>query len=373
MRRSTRTVRVAGVAALLLVVPSAVTPQTVQYAYDAAGRLSVVADARGDLAVYDYDAVGNLLSIRRVAVSGAPETVVVALVSPGAARRGATVSIFGKGFATTPSANTVAFNGAHADVLSATATRLTVTVPAAAVNGPVGVTSPSGAATSPMPFRVLGALAITPPTAVVTPGATVRFTASGEGIEAVRWSVDGLVGGDPRHGTITSDGLYLAPTSLPPDGARIDATSLDDPAIQATARVTMLGSRALFVVARDTVSVGVAAPTAPTFAMAPALTLAVAPIVLGVAPPEGARGETVRVTVRGAGFAGATRLEFLTGTAADPALAVGHLAISPEGDQATADVTIAADAAPGARIVRIVTPSSTSGGAASGDNLFTVR
>ena len=373
MRRSACTVRVVAVAALLLLVPSAVTPQTVQYAYDAAGRLSVVADARGDLAVYDYDAVGNLLSIRRVAVAGAPEAVVIALVSPAAARRGATVSIFGKGFATTPSANTVAFNGAHADVLSATATRLTVTVPAAAVSGPVGVTSPSGAATSPTSFRVLGALAITPPTAVVTPGATVSFTASGEGVDAVRWSVDGLVGGDPRHGTITGDGLYLAPPSLPPDGARIDATSLDDPAIQATARVTMLPSRPLFVVARDAVGVGVAAPMAPTFAMAPALTLAVAPIVLGVAPPEGARGATVRMTVSGAGFAGATRLEFVTGTAVDPALAVGDLAISPDGDQATADVAIAADAAPGARIVRIVTPSSTSGSAASGDNLFTVR
>ena len=54
--------------ATLLVLRSAAPAQTIHYSYDAAGRLSVVADPRGDLAVYDYDAVGNLVSIRRIAI-----------------------------------------------------------------------------------------------------------------------------------------------------------------------------------------------------------------------------------------------------------------------------------------------------------------
>ena len=182
--------------AILLAVPLGATSETIQYAYDAVGRLSVVADLRGDLAVYDYDAVGNMLAIRRVTVAALPDAVVVALVVPEAARPGATLSIFGKGFAATPEDNTVTINGAGAAVVTAAPTRLTVRVPSGATTGPIHVTARLGAATSPEPFRVLGALGITPPTAVVAPRGSVRFTATGEGTSAVRWSVDGIAGGD---------------------------------------------------------------------------------------------------------------------------------------------------------------------------------
>lgn len=370
MRRHVRDLP-CSVAALLLAVPPSATSQTVQYAYDAAGRLSVVADTRGDLAVYDYDAVGNLLSIRRVAVADAPDAVVIALVAPEAARRGATISIFGKGFAATPDANSVTVNGARADVVTASSTRLTVIVPQEATTGAIRVTAPLGTATSSHPFRVLGALGITPPTAVVAPRGSVRFTAFGDGLTAVRWSVDGLAGGDAARGTITSEGVYVAPPSLRPEGVRITATSVHDPALEATARVSMIASRPLFLVPRSIVSVGVARTA--TFAMAAPLAVRLAPVVLSVDPPSGARGQAVRVTVTGVGFEGATRLEFATGPAADPTLAVGELAISPDGRAATADVAIAADAGLGARIVRIVTPTGSSSGAALGNNLFTVR
>jgi YD repeat-containing protein len=359
------------VIAILLAITPTARSQTVQYAYDAAGRLSVVGDARGDVAVYDYDAVGNLLSIRRVAVAGVPQPVVIGLVTPGAVRRGSTISIFGKGFAATPVGNSVTVNGAPAQVLTAAPTRLTVMVPLDATTGPVRLTAPLGTAASPQPLRILGALSITPPTAVVAPGGSIRLAAVGEGLGAVRWSVDGFAGGDAQRGTITSDGLYTAPSAPRSSRVRITATSLDDVAIEASAEVSLMAPRPLFVVARSSVSVGVA--RAATFAMAAPLTLRVAPVVTSVTPSSAVRGETVRVTAAGAGLDGATRLEFLAGAEADPALVVTGLALAPDGSEATADVTITASAVVGPRTVRLVTPSGTSGDAALGDNVFTVR
>jgi hypothetical protein len=358
-------------AAALLAQAPAAAPQTVQYAYDRAGRVSVVADTRGDLAVYEYDAVGNVLSIRRIAVGDAPGPVVIAVVVPAAGRPGDTVSIFGRGFAATASANTVSFGGAVADVLTAAPTRLTVTVPPDAATGPLRVVAPSGAATSPEPFRVPGALGVDPATAVVAPGGSVQFSASGDGVTAVRWSVEGRDGGDAVHGTIAPDGRYVAPAAAPPRDVRVTATSVDDPAVEGTARVSVVAARSLFVVAPAVGAAGAVTPMA--FVAAAPLTVRVAPVLTRVSPPEGLRGDRVRVTVSGAGLDGATGLEFLVGTAADPALTVTELAVGPDGREATAAVTIAATADPGPRVVRIVTPAGTSGAAALGDNVFTVR
>jgi len=40
-----------------------------QYAYDDLGRLTTVVDEAGNTAIYNYDAVGNLLSIQRFTTS----------------------------------------------------------------------------------------------------------------------------------------------------------------------------------------------------------------------------------------------------------------------------------------------------------------
>lgn len=370
MRRHTRTV-LCSIAAVLLAVPAAATSQTVQYAYDAVGRLSVVADLRGDLAVYDYDAVGNLLAIRRVAIAELPDAVVIALVVPEAARPGATISMFGKGFAATPADNSVTFNGARASVVTAAPTRLVVRVPSDATTGPIRVSAPLGTATSAEPFRVLGPLSITPPTAVVAPHGSVRFTASADGASAVRWSVDGIAGGDAVRGRITDEGVYVAPPANTAGAVTVMATSVNDPAVEATARVSIIAARSLFVVGRP-LAVGDTSRS-PQIAMAAPLALRIAPVVMNVTPPSGARGETTRVTVTGVGFAEATRLEFLVGTTTDPALAVSALTVGPEGRSVTADVTISASAGLGPRIVRLVTPTGSSGDAVLGDNLFTVR
>jgi YD repeat-containing protein len=373
-------------AAALLAVPSAAPGQTVHYAYDAAGRLSVVANPHGDLAVYEYDAVGNLVSIKRVGVADVSDPVVIAHVTPGVAARGTVVSIFGKGFGASADANAVAFNGVPATVLTASPTRVTARVPANATTGPIRLTTSGGTATSKV-FHVLSALTITPPTAVVAPHGSVRFLASGDGGQGVRWSVDRVAGGDARRGTISADGVYVAPETLPPGGVRVTATSVADSAVEATALVSVMAPRPLFVAAEPrvvgfpapflhvelttTASVAVTANTA--FAMAAPVALRIAPVILTVTPDAAARGETMRLVITGAGFEGATRLEFWTTAALDTAVTVNDLVISADGNEATASIAVSPDAALGPRIVRIITPAGSSGDAVSGENVFIVR
>ena len=71
--------------------------------YDDAGRLIAVIDPSGDVARYSYDALGNLLSISRSSAS----TVSVIHFTPGRGPIGTVVTIYGTGFSTTPSQNTV--------------------------------------------------------------------------------------------------------------------------------------------------------------------------------------------------------------------------------------------------------------------------
>jgi YD repeat-containing protein len=154
----------------------------VSYVYDALGRLVAVVDSSGDTATYNYDSTGNLLSINRYASS----TLSIISVTPGEGPGGTVVTIFGTGFSTTPSQNTVTFNGMAASVTSATSTQLQVAVPAAATTGPIAVTVPAGTATSAKPFKVTassGAPAITGFTPSVGQAGT-SVTVTGTNFEA---------------------------------------------------------------------------------------------------------------------------------------------------------------------------------------------
>src|SRR5229473_2547662 len=77
----------------------------VQYVYDALGRLTSVIDPSGNVATYNYDAVGNLLSITRSTTS--PSALAIFGFSPSQGSVGQTVVIQGQNFSTTPSSNTV--------------------------------------------------------------------------------------------------------------------------------------------------------------------------------------------------------------------------------------------------------------------------
>jgi hypothetical protein len=373
-------------AAALLALPLPAPGQVVHYSYDPAGRLSVVGDARGDLAVYQYDAVGNLLAIRRIAVADVADAVVIAHVSPEVASRGAVISILGKGFGATPEANAIGFDGVPATVLTASPTRLTVRVPSGARTGPIHLTTPLGAATS-KPFVVLDALTIVPSAALVAPRNSIRFSIVGDGAAGVRWGVDRTPGGDAQRGTISRDGVYVAPDALPLNGVRITATSLADPAVEATSDVMMLASsRPLFVAAGPlsvgvptpspratiTAAVSVASAARTAFATAPPVAVRLAPVILRLTPSEAAPGESVHLIITGMGFDGATRVEFATATGPDTTLIVDDVAVSADGTEATADVVVSPAAERGPRLVRVITAAGSSGDVA-GHNILTIR
>lgn len=132
------------------------TPVTVtgvsqaQYIYDEAGRLVELVAPNGANVRYQYDAVGNIVSIARESTT----PIGISEFTPDAGPVGQSVTIFGNGFSTTAASNTVRFNGTAATVSAATPTSLTVTVPAGATTGPISVTNTNGTATSASNFTV---------------------------------------------------------------------------------------------------------------------------------------------------------------------------------------------------------------------------
>ncbi len=122
------------------------------YAYDAIGRLVAVVDGSGAAAQYKYDAVGNLLSITPTTAA----TVSIFTFTPNNGPVGMPVTIYGDGFSTTASQNTVTFyNNQSVTPSQATVATLTVTVPAGATTGPITVKVVGGrSATSTFNFTV---------------------------------------------------------------------------------------------------------------------------------------------------------------------------------------------------------------------------
>jgi hypothetical protein len=98
-----------------------------------------------------------------------------------------------------------------------------------------------------------GSLAISPSSATITTGATQQFTVTINGTtdKSASWDVDGVQSGNATVGTITSAGLYTAPTT--PGTHRIGVTSMADSAKGAHATVT--------VIAPPTISVAVTPAT----------------------------------------------------------------------------------------------------------------
>jgi YD repeat-containing protein len=141
---------VPGSATTINVALQATGVSPINYAYDELGRLISVSDSSGDTAVYQYDAVGNILSISRYATS----QVSIVSFTPRTGPVGTSVVINGTGFSATASQNTVQFNGVAATVTSATSTQISTTVPSGATTGPITVTTPSGSAVSTSNYTV---------------------------------------------------------------------------------------------------------------------------------------------------------------------------------------------------------------------------
>ncbi|MBV8673798.1 MAG: hypothetical protein JOZ33_10220, partial [Acidobacteriaceae bacterium] len=93
-------------------------------------------------------------------------------------------------------------------------------------------------------------VAVTPPTAQVLTGAQQQFTATVTNTTntAVNWSVAGSGCSGAGCGTISSSGLYTAPSSVPaPPQVFVTATSVADPTKSGTASVTVIAPIAVSV------------------------------------------------------------------------------------------------------------------------------
>lgn len=190
-----------------------------RYYYDDLGRLTAVADSTGALALYSYDAVGNLTGIQRFTPPGSG--LGVYLVVPSTGVSGTSVTIQGYGFDPTPANNTVQFNGTAATVTSASATTLLVTVPAGATTGPVTVTTSQGTAVSSQAFT------FTPPTITalssdrLPQGVTWPVTVTGTNLQqatAMTFTQAGLTGRIQAGATATTLPVHLTVASTVPPG-----------------------------------------------------------------------------------------------------------------------------------------------------------
>ena len=123
---------------------------TVNYTYDELNRLSTVTDGTGSFARYNYDAVGNILSIDRPATGG---TAILGF-TPTSGAIGTPVTIFGAGFSADLLLNDLRFNGTPATLTAASGTQLTAIVPNGATPGLITVNPPGGPATSSAAFTV---------------------------------------------------------------------------------------------------------------------------------------------------------------------------------------------------------------------------
>jgi YD repeat-containing protein len=402
-------------AALLLArLPPAVaqTPPLppIHYVYDELNRLIAVIDRDNSAAGYVYDAVGNILAIERFDVTDIPGAIGITFVAPGKGKAATKVTIYGKGFGASAAQVSVSFNGTSATVESVSGNRISTTVPVGATTGYIVVTAPLGPATSPKAFRVLGPITIQPSAAQVPFGGTQQLTALAQGGAAIAafWEVNGIRGGNASIGTISTSGLYTAPSVLGGSSiVTITAVDKDDVSTFATATLTILPPLSATTVSRA-ISVSVATPnvvdrsltasvsvavmaTPTTSAAAPAVSVSVAgtgqatsaappasvsiePVIASIVPASGARGAiSMFVTLNGAGFTGASDVTFLRNNVADTNITVANIQVNGDGTQATAEVTIAAGANVGAHAVRITTPSGVSTAIGTGGNIFTVE
>jgi YD repeat-containing protein len=392
-----------------------------RFIYDSLGRLQAVIDSNGNAAIYNYDAVGNLLSITRT--GAAPTGVSITFFSPDEGPVGTEVTIYGAGFSPTPADNDVKFNGVTASVISSTNTQIVASVPTGATTGPISVTNSNGNVTSATPFTVTLPLSIevSPATAVVVSGTSKQFTASVEGTtnQSVTWSIDGV---GTTVGSISDTGLYSVPSSFAGTAlVLVKATSLVDPTKSATASVSVLPSAILSPIVAPQVSVAVAAPplplvpTGPFVApqvsvevaeppptpvvsgpfiapqvsvevaeppptpvvsgpfVAPQVSVALTPIISAISPSSGAQGATnLLITITGTGLMGATSISFLLNGVTDTSITATNITANAEGIQVTADFTITSSAPIGFRVVRIITPNGTSPSSVLGGNTFSV-
>jgi YD repeat-containing protein len=163
-------------------------PMTFQYFYDDLNQLIRVVDSTGISVQYDYDAVGNILDIKRSTVT--PGALTIFNVTPQTTVAGGTITISGQGFSTNPALDIVMIGGVAATVVSASATTLVIIVPPNATNGSITVTVAGTTAIAPNPETVIPAPMITSVKPhVIQAGSSGNFTVVGANLLGSAFSV----------------------------------------------------------------------------------------------------------------------------------------------------------------------------------------
>lgn len=102
------------------------------------------------------------------------------------------------------------------------------------------LSSCGGGSSTPPPPPIT--VTVTPASATVSPGATKQFmdTVTGTTNTAVTWQVNGVAGGNATVGTITTAGLYTAPSTIPnPATVTVTAVAAANAADSGSASVTV--------------------------------------------------------------------------------------------------------------------------------------
>ena len=139
----------------------------------------------------------NTLSILRNTVSSLVPNI--SNFTPTSGLIGATVTITGSNFSTTPSENIVMFNGVTATITASTATTLTATVPIGATTGPIDITIGCNAITSTTNFTV-----------IICPAAPSPIPNQGCQNTAVTLGALGGVNGQYRWYSVATGGTAIA-------------------------------------------------------------------------------------------------------------------------------------------------------------------
>lgn len=194
---------------ILLLTSTVAGAGTTQYYYDDLGRVIQAIRSDGAVRQYQYDENGNITAINRVSAG----TLSISGLSPTIGHVGATVTIFGTGFSSTPNQNEVEFGAIPAVVTAATSTSLVVTVPVGAATGAITVTEGGDSATSATTYVVRKPAIVSYMPIAAAPGGSV--TVAGSNLNLVPGTTTVSVGGAPVTVTSLSNSqlVFKAPTA----------------------------------------------------------------------------------------------------------------------------------------------------------------
>lgn len=335
-----------------------------RYDYDPLGRLIRVIDGAGRVTEYEYDAAGNIRAVRTggSAVGLAPT---VTAVTPASFRKRESVQV------TVTGSNFVGARLTSADPevdianVAATATqfRFSVSATEAALTGSksFSVANAAGAASFSLTLAPpLPQASFNPqPIALPPDNAPRSFTLLLSNADTIEHTVS-LATDNAAIATVSPASVTFTPGQT---SATIQIIGRAGGLTTLRATSTTLGaaSAPVFVTAdfagvRTTYAspVGVLLTTPPTTStlavnglISPAVGVAFGPYLSAVEPRALPRGQTTRVTLRGALLQGVTAI----GLSPSSGISVSNLVAAPDGGSVAADVTVAADAAVAVRQV----------------------